>query len=230
MAAFPIRRMTSGRPAARALTAAVYIWRRCAPPLKCHASSAIAPLRNNTKECSREQTAFIKKLWNGSYFNYDTGSSYKTAIMAEQLAGQWYANMTGLGDLVPQEMRLKALQKVYDNNVMKFGNGHMGALNGISAKGEIMNDNEQLHEVWVGTTFSIASEMIFEGLTEPGYNTAKGPYNVVWDPKDGRGYWFRTPEAYDSRGLFRASMYMRPASIWSIEMTPTAQQKTAAPK
>lgn len=178
----------------------------------------------------RAQTAFIKKLWNGSYFNYDTGSSYKTAIMAEQLAGQWYASMTGLGDLVPQEMRLKALQKVYDNNVMKFGNGHMGALNGISAKGEIMNDNEQLHEVWVGATFSIASEMIFEGLTEQGYNTAKGPYNVVWDPKDGRGYWFRTPEAYDSRGLFRASMYMRPASIWSIEMTPTAQQRTAAPK
>jgi len=172
----------------------------------------------------RAQAAFIKKLWNGSYFNYDTGSSYKTAIMAEQLAGQWYANMTGLGDLVPKEMRLKALEKVYDNNVMKFGNGRMGALNGISASGEIMNDNEQLHEVWTGATFSIASEMIFEGLTPQGYSTAKGIYNVVWDPKDGRGYWFRTPEAYDSRGLFRASMYMRPASIWSIEMTPTAQQ------
>ncbi|PYY02643.1 MAG: hypothetical protein DMG64_10890, partial [Acidobacteria bacterium] len=39
---------------------------------------------------------------------------------------------------------------------------------------------------------------------------------VVW--KD-RGYFFRTPEAYDSRGLFRASMYMRPGSIWSMEMT-----------
>jgi non-lysosomal glucosylceramidase len=168
----------------------------------------------------RSQTAFIHKLWNGAYFNYDTGSSYRTAIMAEQLAGQWYANMTGLGDLVPKEMRLKALQEVYDNNVMKFGNGRMGALNGISANGEIMNDNEQLHEVWTGATFSIASEMIFEGLTEQGYNTAKGPYNVVWDPKEGRGYWFRTPEAYDGRGLYRASMYMRPASIWSIEMTP----------
>jgi non-lysosomal glucosylceramidase len=172
----------------------------------------------------RAQTAFIKKLWNGSYFNYDTGSSYKTAIMAEQLAGQWYASMTGLGDLVPKEMRIKALQKVYDNNVMKFGNGRMGALNGISANGEIMNDNEQLQEVWIGTTFSVASEMIFEGLTEQGYNTAKGPYNVAWDPKEGRGYWFRTPEAYDSRGLFRASMYMRPAAIWSIEMTPRAER------
>ncbi|MGA8552906.1 MAG: glycoside hydrolase family 116 protein, partial [Candidatus Acidiferrales bacterium] len=172
----------------------------------------------------RAQTAFIKKLWNGSYFNYDTGSSYKTAIMAEQLAGQWYASMTGLGDLVPKEMRIKALQKVYDNNVMKFANGRMGALNGISANGEIMNDNEQLQEVWIGTTFSVASEMIFEGLTEQGYNTAKGPYHVAWDPKEGRGYWFRTPEAYDSRGLFRASMYMRPAAIWSIEMTPGAER------
>ena len=168
----------------------------------------------------KAQAAFIKKLWNGSYFNYDTGSDYKSAIMAEQLAGQWYANLTGLGDLVPKEMRVKALQTVYDNNVMKFGGGQMGAVNGIGAKGELLHDNEQVEEVWTGATFSIASEMIFEGLSAQAYNTAKGVYNVVWDPQNSRGYWFRTPEAYDVHGYFRASMYMRPACIWSIEMTP----------
>ena len=167
----------------------------------------------------KAQAAYIRKLWNGSYFSYDTGSTYKTEIMAEQLAGQWYANLTGLGDLVPKEMRLKALRAVYDNNVMKFGNGTMGAINGIGANGELLHDNEQVEEVWTGTTFGVASHMISEGMREEGFNTAKGVYNVVWDPKDGRGYWFRTPEAYDGRGLYRASMYMRPGSIWSMEMT-----------
>jgi non-lysosomal glucosylceramidase len=178
----------------------------------------------------KAQAAFIKKLWNGSYFNYDTGSAYKSSIMAEQLAGQWYANLTGLGALVPKDMRLKALQTVYDYNVMKFDAGQMGAINGIGVHGEMLHDNEQVQEVWTGATFSIASEMISEGMTAQGYNTAKGVYNVVWDPQNGRGYWFRTPEAYDIRGHYRASMYMRPASIWSMEMTSPPRTEAGAEK
>ena len=70
---------------------------------------------------------------NGTYFNYDVGSDYKTDIMAEQLAGQWYANLTGLGEIVPAEMRRSALQHVFDFNVMKSQNGAIGAVNGIAA-------------------------------------------------------------------------------------------------
>jgi non-lysosomal glucosylceramidase len=33
-----------------------------------------------------------------------------------------------------------------------------------------------------------------------------------------QGYWFRTPEAWDNTGHYRASMYM-PAAIWAMEMT-----------
>jgi len=32
-----------------------------------------------------------------------------------------------------------------------------------------------------------------------------------------RGLWFRTPEAYDRQGNFRASLYLRPLAIWAIE-------------
>ncbi len=164
----------------------------------------------------RAQTAYIKNLWNGTYFNYDQGSSYHDNSMAEQLAGQWYANLTGLGDLVPLEMRRSALQHVFDYNVMKFNHGEMGAINGIGKDGQLLHDNNQVEEVWVGTTFSVASHMLSEGMRDQAYQTAKGVFNVVW--RD-RGYFFRTPEAYDSRGLYRASMYMRPGAIWSMEMT-----------
>jgi len=63
----------------------------------------------------------------------------------------------------------------------------------------------------------VASHMLSEGMREQGFHTAEGIYNVVW--KD-RGYFFRTPEAYNRDGLFRASMYMRPTAIWSMEMVP----------
>jgi len=43
---------------------------------------------------------YISQLWNGEYFRYDTNSEFKDAIQTDQLAGQWYANLTGLGDIV----------------------------------------------------------------------------------------------------------------------------------
>jgi non-lysosomal glucosylceramidase len=182
---------------------------------------------------ARGQASYIKKLWNGEYFLYDTGSEYKDNIQAEQLAGQWYANMTGLGDLVPQDMQRKALKKVFDFNVMKFGNGEMGAVSGMTADGNIIHKegNQQVAEVWTGATFSVAALMLSEGMKEEGFHTAWGVYHVVYETK---GYWFRTPEAYDVTGNFRASMYMRPAGIWAMEMfSPpegiTVSSKVAAP-
>jgi non-lysosomal glucosylceramidase len=90
----------------------------------------------------------------------------------------------------------------------------MGAISGIAADGSPLHGNPQTEEVWTGATFAVASHMIAEGLKDEGFATAKGVNNVVW--RD-RGYFFRTPEAYDIHGLFRASMYMRPGSIWAME-------------
>ena len=83
--------------------------------------------------------------------------------------------------------------------------------------GEALHENEQVEEVWTGTTFGVASHMLSEGMKDEAFRTAQGVNNVVW--RD-RGYWFRTPEAYDANGMFRASMYMRPGAIWAMEMVP----------
>jgi non-lysosomal glucosylceramidase len=54
-------------------------------------------------------------------------------------------------------------------------------------------------------------------MVDEAFQTARGVYDVAW--KD-RGYWFPAPEAWDEEGRFRASMYMRPAAIWAMEMVP----------
>lgn len=163
----------------------------------------------------KAQKTYIDKLWNGEYFRYDMESAYRDSIQADQLAGQWYANMTGLGDLVPRAMQISTLKKIYANNVMKFGNGEMGAANGMNADGSIMRGNEQGEEVWVGTSFALAALMLSEGLKDEAFHTAWGIHHIVYQSK---GYWFRTPEAWDDSGNFRASMYMRPAAVWAMEM------------
>ena len=145
--------------------------------------------------------------------------------MADQLAGQWYANLTHLGDIVPANMRVSALKKIYEFNVMKFGDGDMGALNGMGADGRVQTDNEQIQEVWVGTTFGLCGEMVAEGLQQEAFSTAKGIYDVVYEKK---GYWFRTPEAWGTTGMYRASMYMRPGAIWSMEMMTNKEASSGA--
>lgn len=168
------------------------------------------------------QASYIKNLWNGEYFRYDTESEYKDNIQADQLAGQWYANLTGLGDLVPVQMQRSALQKVFDYNVMKFADGNMGAVNGITSDGKliVLKDNQQVREVWTGTTMGVAGLMLSEGMTEQAYRTLWGLYHTSYETK---GYWFRTPEAWDITGDYRASMYMRPAAIWTMELMPRVQ-------
>src|SRR5207237_2251797 len=126
----------------------------------------------------KSQASYVKKLWNGEYFRYDTGSEYRDNIQADQLAGQWYANMTGLGDLVPHDMQRKALKRVFDFNVMKFANGEMGAVNGMGADGTIIRTNEQVKEVWTGTTFGLAAVMVSEGMKDEGFRTAWGYH--IW--------------------------------------------------
>jgi len=164
---------------------------------------------------AKSQASYIKKLWNGEYFRYDTQSEYRDNIQADQLAGQWYANMTGLGDLVPRDMQLSSLKKIYNLNVLKFADGSMGAVNGIAADGSLVKSNEQVQEVWTGTTFGLAALMLGDGLKEEAFRTAWGVYHTTYETK---GYWFRTPEAWDITGNYRASMYMRPAAIWAMEM------------
>jgi non-lysosomal glucosylceramidase len=166
----------------------------------------------------KAQKTYIDKLWNGEYFRYDEQSEYRDSIQADQLAGQWYANMTGLGDLYPKAMQLSAAKKIFATNVMKFGNGEMGAANGMAANGSIIRDNEQAQEVWVGTSFGFAALLLSEGLAKEAYHTAWGIHHVVYETK---GYWFRTPEAWDDTGNFRAPMYMRPATVWAMEMIPS---------
>jgi len=167
------------------------------------------------------QQTYITDLWNGEYFRYDTGSDSKDDIQTDQLAGQWYANLTGLGDIVPRAMQVSAAKKILDFNVMKFGHGEMGAANGMTPDGAIV-DNAEAKEVWVGTTAGYAGLLMSEGMKDEAWKTMWGLYRVIYESK---GYWYRTPEAWDVTGNFRAGMYVRPMAIWALEMTPSPKAK-----
>jgi non-lysosomal glucosylceramidase len=173
----------------------------------------------------RAQVAYDRRLWRDGYYAYDDGGGpSSTSIMADQLAGQWYADVTGLGDLVPPDRVDEALRTIHAHNVRRFGGGRMGAVNGMRPDGTVDGSSEQSAEVWVGTTYALAAFMIGRGLLEEGCETARGAAEVTY----GRGLWFRTPEAYDEHGNFRASIYLRPLAIWAIEEALRRRRNGAA--
>ena len=169
---------------------------------------------------ARARQSFESKLWNGEYYDFDTGSADRKAIMADQLFGQFYAQMTGLPDVVERGRRDRALKKVFDFNVMRYYNGEAGAVNGMMPDGavdRIFTRQTNAHEVWTGVTYALAAFLLDSGMEREAWQTARGVYRITYETG---GMWFRTPEGWtDQPGkmTFRASMYMRPLAIWAIQ-------------
>ncbi|MBE0712654.1 MAG: glycoside hydrolase family 116 protein, partial [Candidatus Aminicenantes bacterium] len=176
--------------------------------------------------------ASLRKLWDerGGYFHID---AHTDDIMTDQLFGVWYAGMLGLDadgrdPIVPPAEVKRTLRTIYEKNVLGFGGGLMGAVNGRKADGRQLL-SQQGDEVWVGTAYAFAANCVLNGLRDEGMHTAYGLYHVVYSPF-GQGYFFKTPEAYlnpdevqwnnaDAKyggKLFRAMKYMRPGAAWAL--------------
>ncbi len=176
--------------------------------------------------------ASLRKLWDerAGYFHIDASVD---DVMTDQLFGVWYAGMLGLeadgrDPIVPPAEVKRALRTIYEKNVLGFGGGLMGAVNGRKADGRQLL-SQQGDEVWVGTAYAFAANCVLNGLVAEGMHTAYGLYHVVYSPY-GQGYFFKTPEAYLNpdeavwndpaakygERTFRAMKYMRPGAVWAL--------------
>jgi non-lysosomal glucosylceramidase len=161
------------------------------------------------------QRVFEDQLWNGSYYNYESSNSrHKDSIMADQLAGHWYAIACGLGGIVPDKHARSALEKTYVLNVNGYQEKTLGAMNGMRPDGQVDRTCTQSSEIWSGTTFAVAAAMLQAGIIKEAFTTARGIYEMVYEKF---GLWFQTPEALSVDNTVRAISYMRPLAIWAIQ-------------
>jgi non-lysosomal glucosylceramidase len=164
---------------------------------------------------AKARKAYEEKLWNGRSYDYDaSGSRHHDSVMADQLAGHWYARACGLQPIVPPEHARSALSRVFELNVMGNEGGRRGAVNGMRPDGRMDRNCLQSKETWTGTTYGLAAAMLQEGLTEEAFITARGIYHTVWRDF---GLWFQTPEAVDANGIYRSVGYMRPLAVWAMQ-------------
>ncbi|KAJ2950099.1 hypothetical protein O0L34_g11441 [Tuta absoluta] len=171
--------------------------------------------REFSKLLEQAKQSFHEKLWTNSFYCFDTRPSSKNVVMADQLAGQWYLRASGSSDNVFPDINVKkALHTIYENNVLKFLEGRMGAINGwvTGPNGHVDESAVQSMEVWTGVTYGLASLMIYEGMHEEAFVTAGGMNKYLIK----MGLSYETPEALYETGHHRSIAYMRPLAIWGM--------------
>jgi len=163
----------------------------------------------------RANEAFHKRLWNGRYYDSDTGSgALRDSIFADMVAGQWYADVCRLPGFIPEDRMVSCLRTIYDYNVMRVGHGRRGVMNAMRPDGTI-DARGQGAEVWPGTAYCVAAMMLYRGMDAEAEQILHGLYHTTYVD---RAYWFNTPEAWHWDGHRpRAFMYMRPMAVWAVE-------------
>ncbi|CAF0984068.1 unnamed protein product [Adineta steineri] len=160
--------------------------------------------------------SYSEKLWNGKYYDYDSSTSrHHDSIMSDQLAGFWYLRLSGLKYEDFEKERVDSvLNTVFNANVMAFGAGKLGAVNGMTSSGRLEIVSMQSEEIWTGVTYGLSSTMIMENLRTQAFVTSEGIYNTCYNVA---GLAFQTPEALTRESRFRSVGYMRALCIWSIQ-------------
>jgi hypothetical protein len=203
------------------------------------------------------RAAYVEKLWNGEFYKQivntdlwlatrepmsaathpdtmlkDTEPRYQygEGCLADQLLGQWFARVVGLGDLLPPEQLKSTLAAIFKHNFRADLSNHetvqrVYALNDEAGLllctwpngGRPKYPFPYADEVWTGIEYQVASHCIYEGLIEAGLAIVRG----VRDRHDGEK---RNPWNEFECGHH----YARAMSSWSLVLALSGYHYDAA--
>jgi non-lysosomal glucosylceramidase len=163
-------------------------------------------------------------LWNGEYYvqKYDAKRhpdyQFGDGCLSDQLIGQWWAHVVGLGYILPPEQVKKTLQSIHKYNFRRNLKGveqqprvfarepEAGLIMCTWPKGGRPKEPMfYCDEVWSGTEYQVAAHMIYEGMVDEGMELVK----AARDRYNGE---YRSPWNEVECG----DHYVRPMSSWSL--------------
>ncbi len=143
--------------------------------------------------------SFHEKLWNGEYYDCYEGCD---DVMADQLCGQWYADLLDLEPIVEPEYIIKTYKSVFKYNCLNYFNGERGLVTGITTEG-IIPDEEQTPEIWIAVNYSLASAFLMRGLENEAMQILNGIHSLIWEKT---GLCWTTPEAVSCEEITEARL------------------------
>ncbi len=131
-----------------------------------------------TSLLAKASQSFIDRLWNGDYFNLWVSENGKDeCCMSDQLSGEWYTGLMGIGHSVPREKIIKAIQAVHQHNFdPEFGLRNATYPKGKSPKFKT-HQNFQAAGNWTGIEYANAALMIEMGMVAEGLDVIQAVHN-----------------------------------------------------
>jgi len=181
---------------------------------------------------------FSKLLWNGEYFvqrfQGDPNIRYQfgEGCLSDQLLGQWFSHVVGLGYILPEEQVKSAIMAVFKYNWRESLLEHENCQRTYA-----LNDESGLvlcswprggrpdypfpycDEVWTGVEYQVAAHLIYEGFVNEGLKIVRG----VRDRYDGvkRNPWDEIECGHH---------YARAMSSWSLLLALSGFEYSAPEK
>lgn len=131
-----------------------------------------------TATLAKASANFVKRLWNGEYFNLWVSDKGKDeCCMTDQLSGEWYTGLMGLGHSVPRANIMGALQAVNKYNF----DTERGLINASYPPGKQMHfkthQNLQAMANWTGIEYANSALLIDMGMVEEGLAVIRTVYD-----------------------------------------------------
>lgn len=140
----------------------------------------------------RGSRKIAETLYDGEYYIQkadDINLGYGKGCFSDQVVGQWWARVLGLGDLLPSEQMQSALRAVFKHNwlwsqegfegtqrFLQFADGKdKGLLIGSWPKGGRPKDPILYRdEIWTGVEYQVAGHKIYDGQLLEGLTIVRG--------------------------------------------------------
>jgi len=161
------------------------------------------------------------RCWNGEYFEQQIEDAdterfqFGTGCLADQVVGQWYADLLGLGDLLPPTHVESALDAVYEHNFREtVGDGHTGRVYAVDGEeGLVLCSWPRggrpeapfyfADEVWTGVEYQVASHLVERGRVDRGLDLVRavrsrhdGHRRDPWNEPECGNYYARSMAAW----------------------------------
>lgn len=154
--------------------------------------------------------SFVKKLWNGEYFSLWVDKDKRDeCCMSDQISGEWFTQLIGIGNCLSKERVTGALRAVYKNNFTREN----GLINASYPSGGKLHfstyRNVQAMAPWTGIEYAMASMMFEFGMPEE----AQAIVSAVSDRYLRAGL----PWSHEECG----SHYYRAMSSWAVLLSST---------
>jgi uncharacterized protein (DUF608 family) len=117
------------------------------------------------KRLQKASAAFDRKLWNGEYYSlWVDGTDRDECCMTDQIDGEWFTSLIGLGTVLPRERIVAALKAIMKHNFTRE-DGLMNAAYPPGRQPRIGTyKNVQGTAPWTGIEYAIASMMLDFGM------------------------------------------------------------------